>query len=447
MKKIRLLVATLALTAFATTYVSAENSSDEHRPTVYLLSVDGSDPVPTSQSEDAMMKREAVECAKIKFKEHNRTGYQAVSEPILMFTDRNNKFSIGVGGYISLRVGYDFKGSPSSTDFIPYDISVPSNSLEQSGLAMDPTASRLFVKALFNTRALGTVEVFVDGDYRGGTEGNYRPRVRSAYVSMMGLTFGRDYTTFCDLDAGPRTIDFQGPNAYNANFATMIRYVHSCLDDHMTFGIAAEYPQVSGTYGTYFEPVKQRVPDFPMYLQYEWGAERESHFRASAVLRNPYMYSVTLDEPTSLFGWGVQASGRISTSWFDILFNGVYGKGITQYIQDLTGENLDFTPYPDKMTELQSTPMYGWQAAIEWKMTERVCMNGGYSAVSVDSENGGYYYDTDGYKKGQYIFGNLFCDITPRFSVGAEYLYGVRKNTSGASSQANRVNMQVQYSF
>ncbi|MFR9649394.1 MAG: DcaP family trimeric outer membrane transporter [Rikenellaceae bacterium] len=448
MKKIRFLVAMLAFTAFATSIAVAEDISEERKPIVYLLAVDeGSEPVPTSQAEEAMMNREAVECAKIKFKEHYRTGFQQVQPPTIMFTDRNNKFSIGIGGYIAMRVGYDFKGSPSSTDFIPYDISVPSNSLDQTGLAMDLTTSRLFVKALFNTRTLGTVEVFIDGDYRGGSEGNYRPRVRSAYVSMKGLLFGRDFTTFCDLDAGPRTIDFQGPNAYNANFATMLRYVYTCANDHLTLGIAAEYPQLSGAYGSDYEAVTQRVPDFPMYAQYEWGEERKSHFRASAVLRNPYMYSNITDEATSIFAWGTQASGRISTSWFDILFNGVYGKGIGQYIQDLTGAGLDFTPYPNGSSQLQATPMWGVQGSIAWKMTERIEMNGGYSTVSVDSENGGYYYGDSGYKRGQYVFGNVFCDITPRFNIGAEYLYGCRKNVGGESSQANRVNVLMQYSF
>lgn len=447
MKKIRFLVATLALIAYATPYAMAEDSAEEHKPTVYLLTTSEQEYTPTSQSEEAMMNREAVIYAKERFKEHYRTGYQQVQEPTIMFTDRNNKFSIGIGGYIALRVGYDFNGSPSSTDFIPYDIAVPENDIDQNGLSMDPTTSRLFVKALFNTRTLGTVEVFIDGDYRGGTEGNYRPRVRSAYVSMLGLLVGRDYTTFCDLGAGPRTIDFQGPNAYNPNFATMIRYEFDCANDHLTMGIAAEYPQISGTYGDNYQAMTQRVPDVPMYMQYEWGAERESHIRASAVLRNPYIYSNVLKEATSLFGWGVQASGRIATSWFDILFNGVYGKGISQYIQDLTGEGLDFTPYPDNDYQLQSTPMYGWQAAIEWFLTKRLSMNAGYSAVTVEPKNGGYYYDTTGYKRGQYVFGNLFCDITPRFCIGAEYLYGVRENTSGASSQANRVNMLVQYSF
>ena len=136
----------------------------------------------------------------------------------------------------------------------------------------------------------------------------------------------------------PTTIDFQGPNAYNFNFATLIRYEVSFARRHMTFGVAAELPSVSATYGENFKPIHQRVPDFPMYLQYAWGADRSSHLRASAVLRNPYMYKVSKDATTSLFGWGVQLSGTIKCcDWFRMFMNGVYGKGITPYIQDLTG--------------------------------------------------------------------------------------------------------------
>lgn len=99
-----------------------------------------------------------------------------------------------------------------------------------------------------------------------------RRALREAYVSFKGFTFGRDVTTFCDLDAGPTTIDFQGPNAYNFTFATMIRYEVPFANDHLKFGLAAELPSVSGTFGETFDPIPQRVPDFPVYFQYAWGA-------------------------------------------------------------------------------------------------------------------------------------------------------------------------------
>ena len=151
---------------------------------------------------------------------------------------------------------------------------------------MDASTSRLFMKAITNTRALGRVVVFMDADFRGGAEGSYTPRLRSAYVSFLGFTLGRDVTTFCDLSAAPTTIDFQGPNAYNFNFATMIRYEYAFADNHLKFGVAAEMPSVSGTYNDNFATLKQRVPDFPAYFQYAWGANRDSHIRASGVVRN-----------------------------------------------------------------------------------------------------------------------------------------------------------------
>ena len=156
---------------------------------------------------------------------------------------------------------------------------------------MDATTSRIFIRGIANTKKLGQVHVFMDLDFRGGATGSYTPRIRSGYVQMLGLTIGRDVTTFCDLTAAPTTIDFQGPNAYNFRFATQIRYEHSFLKDHLKVGAAAEMPGVSGTYGETLMAIPQRVPDFPIYLQYSWGKNRESHIRASAVFRDLYLYN------------------------------------------------------------------------------------------------------------------------------------------------------------
>ena len=89
---------------------------------------------------------------------------------------------------------------------------------------------------------MGRVVIYLDGDFRGGAANSYTPRLRSAYVSLLGLTLGRDVTTFCDLEAAPATVDFQGPNAYNFNFATLVRYERSFAEGRLSFGVAAEMP-------------------------------------------------------------------------------------------------------------------------------------------------------------------------------------------------------------
>ena len=335
MKTFRLLIVALLLASSASAQRHMRDGRNgEYSPTVYLISVHEVDTIYNcggcGSRQAAALNRLAMDNATQDYIETHRPGFQQSEKPQFVFASKNNRFSFSLGGFVSLRAGYDFDGIVDNIDFVPYDIPVPGNYNSKQKLMMDASTSRLFMKAITNTRALGRVVIYMDADFRGGAEGSYTPRLRSAYVSFKGLTLGRDVTTFCDLQAAPTTIDFQGPNAYNFNFATMIRYEVSFARRHMTFGVAAEMPNVSATYGENFKPMHQRVPDFPMYLQYAWGDDRSSHIRASGVIRNPYMHKVSKNSTTSLLGWGVQFSGTIKCcDWFRLFMNGVYGEGIT----------------------------------------------------------------------------------------------------------------------
>ncbi|MBR1994901.1 MAG: porin, partial [Alistipes sp.] len=88
---------------------------------------------------------------------------------------------------------------------------------------------------------------------------------------------------------------------------------------------------------------------------------------------------------------------------------------------------------------------WGWQAAAQFNLSRRLALSGGYSMVNVDREDG-YSFDNE-YKQGRYIFGNVFYHLTPRCSIGAEYLYGARKNMSGVKEHANRINLEIKYHF
>ncbi len=382
-----------------------------------------------------------------------RTGYQAVTPPMFLLTHRNNKFTFGVGGYINLRTSYDLRGLVQSNDFVTADIAVPGGTKSRQQLIMDASTSRLYLRGIANTRALGQIEIFVDMDFRGstgysesGVTNNYSPRLRYAYVSFLGLTMGRDATTFCDLNAAPQTVDFQGPNAYSFNYATLIRYQLSFCDDRLTTALALEMPDPSGTYDSTFSPIPQRVPDIPMFIQVKIGSEQQHHVRASAVLRNMYMHNELTEQNTSLFGWGVKLSGRLQPlEWMGICFNGTYGEGITNYIQDLNGSGLDFTPNPENYNQIQTMPMWGWQVAGNINLTPRLAFNGGYSTVQVEKKNG--YLYAEQYKSANYVFGNLFYNITPRFIVATEYLYGSRRTMDEAWNQANRLSLMAQFSF
>ena len=461
MKTFRLLIAALLFAATASAqrynggygYSNRPESSDDNdtKPVVYMISVQQTEefenPPYCSMQQQAAINNAAACRARQDYDEVWRIGFQQPQPPTFIFASKNNRFSMALGGYVNLRASYDLDGAVGNVDFVPAAIPMSANYTNRQQLMMDASTSRLYMMAIANSQKLGRVVVYVDADFRGSTYNRYIPRVRSAYVSLLGLTVGRDITTFCDLDAAPETVDFRGPNAYNLRFATMIRYEVGFADEVMKFGVAAEMPAANGTYNDRYRPLSQRVPDFPVYLQASWGRERRSHIRLSAVLRDMYLYDTLRDKSTALFGWGAQASGKINLfPILDLYFNGVYGKGITPYLQDLSGMELDFTPDPANPDRMQTTPMWGWQAAAKINIVpSRLSLSGGYSMVRVEKRNG--YVSLDEYRQGQYIFGNIFCHVTPRFKLAAEYLYGTRKDMSRDRNHANRIQLMAQYNF
>ena len=446
MKQVRHLVLLSALCLVAGG-ASAQSSGEEYDPTVFMMYVKDSGGKIRGEGYEVWSSRQGLDDVVEMFEFTERKGFQQTPNPQFIFSSKDNRFALGIGGYVSLRTSYDFKGAVSNIDFVPYDIPMVATYANRQRVMMDATTSRLFTKAVVKSRTLGNVVAYIDMDFRGGAEFSYTPHLRSAYVSLLGFTAGRDVTTFCDLEAVPETIDHEGPNAYNYNFATMLRYEHSFFENHLTVGAALEMPVVSGTYGESFRPISQRVPDIPIFVEYSWGRECRSHVRASAVLRNMYLHNATTGENTSLFGWGVQASGRVAVcDMFSLYFNGVYGEGITPYIQDLTGSGLDFTPNPENLSQIQTMPMWAVQGSAQVDiMPEKFWLSGGYSVARVAQKNG--YYSASEYRRGTYIFGNVFYKVTDNLTLAAEYLHGGRKNMDGLKSSANRLSVMMQYNF
>ena len=442
MKTIRFLIAALLVT----TTVSAQNNRDDYQPVVYLLGVQQ-----TTVNDEAMSDAEyctrnqmAIDRAILDFVETHRGGFEQPYLPQMIFSSRTNKIAFAVGGNVNMRVGYDFKGIVNNRDFIPADIPIPGNYNSRQKLMMDASTSSIYFKAVANNSTLGRVVAMFEADFRGSNTG-YTPRVRLAYVSLYGFTLGRDVTTFCDLNSSPQTIDFEGPNSYTLDYSTMIRYSHT-FGRSFSMGIAAEMPRVSATYGETFTSIHQRVPDFPMYVQFNWGRRANSHVRVTGLLRNMYYHNQTKGENQSEFGWGVQLSGNIAIGerW-NTYINGVYGKGVSSYVRDLKGAGMDLVVGVDDPTKLRTVPMYGWMAAGKFNIMRGLSVSGGYSEVNVERKTG--FWSPSQYKKGQYIFGNIFCHFTPRFEMAIEYLYGTHKNMAGNKNSANRIQAMVKYNF
>ena len=197
MKTFRLLIVALLLAGTASAQRFERRAMrGEYSPTVYLISVREVDTLynydPAALRQAAALNRMSMDNATQDYIDTHRPGFQQVEKPQFVFATKNNRFSFSLGGFVSLRAGYDFDGIVDNIDFVTYDIPVHGNYNTKQKLMMDASTSRIFMKAITNTRALGRVVIFMDADFRGGAEGSYTPRVRSAYVSFLGLTLGRD---------------------------------------------------------------------------------------------------------------------------------------------------------------------------------------------------------------------------------------------------------------
>ncbi len=440
MKRLKLsilVVAAVALCGGKSWAQEHRHNDGDYKPSVYTSALGDSH----KHHADKAHKHAAKD-----YVETHRTGFQQSHIPQFIFTSADNSFSLALGGSVTLRTSYDFGGAVDNIDFVPYDIPMSNGYASKQRVMMDASTSRLFLKAVVNTEALGRVVVFTDMDFRGGAEFSYIPRLRSAYMQFKGLTIGRDVTTFCDLDAAPTTIDFQGPNAYNFAFNEMIRYECNALKD-WSFVVAAERPSVNATYGENFSAVMQRVPDGVAYVQYKFGREKGSHLRLSGVIRDMYLHDNLNGKNTTQVGWGLQLSGHIEiTRWVDLYMNGVYGKGITPYIQDLSGSPYDFAYKPENRSKVETLPIWGWQAAAQVNIIPgKFWVAGGYSMVGLESNDG--YLSDDQYCRGEYLFANAFYNLTPNLTFAVEYLYGSRKDMNASSNSANRLNIMAQYHF
>jgi len=124
-----------------------------------------------------------------------------------------------------------------------------------------------------------------------------------------------------------------------------------------------------------------------------------------------------------------------------------YGRGIGQYLNDLSNLNVDIVPNPEKEGRMQTLPMLGWFAGLQYNISKDVFVSGTYSLSRLYSEHT-YPSDVpDMYRKGQYLVANLFWNVTSNLQVGAEYLRGWRTDFSSNTRHANRMNALVQYSF
>lgn len=363
--------------------------------------------------------------------------------PRFVLTDSNGNFSLGIGGRVRAVAEYDFGGILDNVDFYPSQIVAPGNgNYSKNQFQMDASSSSLFLKLVGKTKKLGNFVVYVNGYFRGSGS---TFRLHHAYASFLGFTAGYDYGIFTDAATAASTVDFQGPAGQILYRTTQLRY-NRVLSKNWSFGIAVEVPQVNATTTDELTVNTQRTPDFPAYIQYNWG--NNSHFRLAGIIRT-MNYNNTVEEKVhTQTGWGVQGSTMVYPfEKLKVIGQVSYGKGISHLYNDLGNLNADLVPNPENPGRMQVLPMLGWYAGLQYNFNPKVFVSSTYSQARVYSQNQFPAANSDMYRYGQYLVANVFWNFSSNLQFGAEYLRGWRTTHNSDTFSSNRVSVLMQYSF
>lgn len=399
-------------------------------------------------------------------------GNKDIPVPHFCIHTDDHKFALTIGGQVNPIMGIDlgtnlYEQQGAGINFVTNAIPVP---------AVKGQRSHFYINALnadidFQVVGFGGSNNQISGYIKFGTNGNDNTlQMKDAYVSWRGFTAGRKTTLFKDeLAAQPPTVDPQGPSGEVGSTAYELSYISPAYKGFRgAVGFAT--PTYYHSSGRYYGPdykdyddedgnlvanpnyYSQNIPDIPMWV--EWSVSRYNRVRVSGLLRNFVYRDVVDNRKRHVFGWGLMLSGNYNPVEPLILyFQGVYGKGIGNYIQDLSGLPLSFTPSSEDIGRMTANPMMGVTLGATYNFNKRWQANAMVSEARIwnvapyAEENSTPEGHLNDYKYGFYFAVNGFYNITSYLQVGLEYLYGRRGTWNVGSGFDNRIQTQFMLSF
>lgn len=387
----------------------------------------------------------------IIFEENAPERFNAPKTPSFAFMSKNQKYMMGIGGYVKGTVSMDFNGSINNaayftTSAIPINPAPGNDKL----LQMNANQTTLFYNLVSMSDNKTKFGAYINMNFSGQ---NYTPVIQDAYINYGGLLLGRTTSIFTDAAAIPPTIDSEGPNGLTYKINNVINYrSHWGERKRFSTGIGLEMPTTDLTVSDNQSVTMQFIPDIPSYIQYSWGKGNNSHVRLSSMIRNVNYRNNLQDKNNIISTYACQLSGLVTVKEkFVFYYQLAYGSGITTYIQDVSGLKLDFLPngIVDKQNKdagkLDHVKSMSYYAGLQYNFTQRAFMSCTFSQVDIDvPEN---YKETSLYKEGYYLATNFFWYAKPNVQFGAEYLYGKRVDQNDNWGQANRLQVMLQYNF
>ena len=371
--------------------------------------------------------------------------------PRFTLVGKESKFYLGMGANVKMVGDFDW-GSPVSNPniFAPKDIPMNTEDGNRSQTLFAGGQSNIYWNFVALPGSKNQVGLFFDVIFLGH---NSTPviQIHHLYMKYRGFTAGYIVSTFTDLKSEPYSIDFGGPNSMTLVRHPNIYYTLKFGKDKMwTAQLGLDMPDMASfTTSSVEKKINQRMPDIPFFIQRSW-AGGNGWLRASAIFRD-LQFRYVGDGGGKIgnkseFGWGVKLDGKtpicggLSACW-----QGVYGKGIASYIQDLSGEGMDLITKVNGNKDMTAVPVWGAYGSLQYNFGKCAFLNFTYSQVRTYADK--FQGIGDLYKYGQYVTSNLIFNISDFAQIGVEYLWGRRMNYNGAQAHDNRLMLMLNVSI
>jgi hypothetical protein len=358
--------------------------------------------------------------------------------------DQRKSLELVVGGTLIRFGGFakvdfiqdiDFVGNQDQFKVNSIPVSGDPNALLGGGTNVSAKQTRFSMEVVNDTDD-GRLRAYIEGDFFGS--GNSF-RLRHGYGEWRGLLGGQTWTTFQDITARPVTLDYEGPDSEVFVRQAMLRYTSKTAGGN-DWAVAVEDPTSEISVATGVSGIgRSEFPDVVarFRLNESWG-----HMQFAGIVRQLRFVSDdgALDETAN--GFGVNVSGRYKVGNDALMGHVAFGSGLGHYIESFSGTNSDAVVTP--AGSLDTLDAWAWTLAYrhQWNRTLSSTVSGGIAEIDNAPSQGPTAIATASSARV-----NLVHDLNDRFLIGAELMWGERKNNDGSSGDAIRLQISAQYGF
>ena len=361
--------------------------------------------------------------------------------PRFVLVDQQGKWALGIGGYLQTKLEYDFDKAVDNVDFLPS--AIQRDGAPSSQYRMDMTNSSIFMKLVGRSRFLGDFIVYTSGNWRGSGLGF---QLQNAYLNTRYFKVGYTVGSFMDIAAVPTTIDYGGPCGMTFYRSTQLLLKYG-FGFGLSMGVGIEAPDVNATVNENISIGAQRMPNIPLYVQYNLNNMPGNHVRLGAVMRDISYNDMVSGKDNDKVGWGAQASMLATIGGLQLSGQFTVGEGIGSLVNNISNVGVDVVPDPTSPGEAMFLQTEAWYAGVQYNFSKKIFASATFSQTVMHSKKGYADFNPSAYRKGQYLAANMFYNVSENMQVGIEYLHGWREDFDNKTYNANRINLSARYDF